>query len=246
MTFTHRITRGHLARHVAQRAQVGTEYAILDIAQDFLLADLHQRGVLDELVVFKGGTALRKHFSGATGRFSVDLDFAVASIADDREAAASLLAEQIDGTTHESFQYSTSEHRGRWSVQVDSELVPGLPLPPLKLDVGPPTWLAATPRPFLPTNIHDRYDFELPDIAVIQLTENIAEKIARLTRMSTARDAADLWWAATTPPYSNFDRELVWGVPRMLDRSSQDERMCSWQRIEGSSRRSLRLRRCSS
>ncbi len=82
-------------------------------------------------------------------------------------------------------------------------------LPPLKLDVGPPAWLAATPRPFVPTNIHARYDVALPDVAVIQFAENLAERIARLTRVSTARDAADLWWAATTTPHSNSDRKLV-------------------------------------
>lgn len=196
-----------------QRAPVGTAYAVLDIAQDFLLADLHQRGVLDELVVFKGGTALRKHFSGANGRFSVDLDFAVASIADDREAVAGLLAEQIDGTAHKSFRYSTAEHRGRWSVGVDSDLVSDLALPPLKLDVGPPTWLVATPRPFVPTNIHARYDFALPDVAVIRFAETSPRR-SRVSRVCPRRETPPACGGLRRPPLTRTSTGNWYGSSR--------------------------------
>ncbi len=53
-----RITTGWLARHTPQ-GPGGRQAALIDIAQDLLLARLHQRGVFDHLV-FKGGTALRK------------------------------------------------------------------------------------------------------------------------------------------------------------------------------------------
>ena len=43
----------------------------------------------------------------------------------------------------------------------------------------------------------------------MRLEELMSEKIARLNRSSTARDAWDLVWIATTSPYSNFDRDLV-------------------------------------
>jgi predicted nucleotidyltransferase component of viral defense system len=49
---------------------------------DLLLRHLSERGVLT-LVAFKGGTALRKVYAGAGGRFSTDLDFSVASLDDD-------------------------------------------------------------------------------------------------------------------------------------------------------------------
>ena len=37
----------------------------------------------------------------------------------------------------------------------------------------------------------------------------MAEKIARLTRRTPARDVYDLVWLATTSPHSGFDRALV-------------------------------------
>ena len=45
----------------------GREAAIVDIAQDLLLRELAHEGILDTLA-FKGGTALRKLWAGATGR----------------------------------------------------------------------------------------------------------------------------------------------------------------------------------
>lgn len=49
------LTRGHLARHTPRGAGAqGQDAAIVDIAQDLLLRDLHVRGVLDPLA-FKGG-----------------------------------------------------------------------------------------------------------------------------------------------------------------------------------------------
>jgi predicted nucleotidyltransferase component of viral defense system len=41
----------------------GRDAAVIDIAQDLLLRDLHERGSLDALV-FKGGTSLRKLYAG--------------------------------------------------------------------------------------------------------------------------------------------------------------------------------------
>ncbi len=41
------------------------------------------------------------------------------------------------------------------------------------------------------------------------LAENMAEKIARLTRRTPARDVYDLVWIATNSPHSSFDRTAV-------------------------------------
>ena len=79
----------------------------------------------------------------------------------------------------------------------------------IKLDVGPPCWLEPELRPFVPVSTHERYGFRLPSIPTMRLEEILGEKIARLTRTSTARDASDLVWAATTSPHSGFDRDLV-------------------------------------
>ena len=48
-----------------------------------------------------------------------------------------------------------------------------------------------------------------PNIPVMALEENMAEKIARLTRRTPARDVYDLVWIATNSPHSNFDRMTV-------------------------------------
>lgn len=63
----HRLTPGYVARHLPPASCVGPDIARLDIAQDFLLADLADSGAV-ELVVFTGGTALRKLFAGGQSR----------------------------------------------------------------------------------------------------------------------------------------------------------------------------------
>jgi predicted nucleotidyltransferase component of viral defense system len=58
------LTAGWIARHTPPGAGVdGRDAAVIDIAQDLLLRELHLRGVLDRLV-FKGGTSLRKLYAG--------------------------------------------------------------------------------------------------------------------------------------------------------------------------------------
>src|SRR6476660_5532034 len=88
---THQLTPGYIARHVPPQSRLGREVAILDIAQDFLLTHLQDRGVFD-LVTFKGGTALRKLFAGAQGRFSTDIDLAAVEVDIDRVSLAAVVA----------------------------------------------------------------------------------------------------------------------------------------------------------
>ena len=57
----HALTLGYVARHVPPASRIGIDVAVLDIAQDFLLAHLAERGVLGDFAIFKGGTALRFH-----------------------------------------------------------------------------------------------------------------------------------------------------------------------------------------
>ena len=56
--------------------------------------------------------------------------------------------------------------------------------------------------------IHSRYGGPLPQLPVVDLAENVAEKIARLNRRSPARDAYDLAWVARTPGV-DLDRSLI-------------------------------------
>lgn len=131
------VTVGWIARHTPKGAGAGgREAAILDIAQDLLLRELHETGALDALV-FKGGTALRKLYAGNQGRFSLDLDFSLAVPADP-EAVVFDLVSAIDGANIGPFAYGVSERRGKWSLTVASPFSDGDATLSSKLDVSPP------------------------------------------------------------------------------------------------------------
>lgn len=203
-----RLTEGHLLRHAPAQSPQGRDAAVIDIAQDLLLRHLADQGVL-ALVAFKGGTALRKVYAGAAGRFSTDLDFAVASPHDDPDTVIGLLAETIHGTHLGPFTYQVEQRRGRPTIVYQSDLGPD-PTGALqsKIDVGPPPWLTPTERAWVEVPIHNRYGGPLPLLTVVNLAENVAEKIARLNRRSPARDAYDLVWVARTPGL-DLDRPLI-------------------------------------
>lgn len=157
-----RLTPGHLLRHAPAQSPQGRDAAVIDIAQDLLLRHLAEQGVLS-LVAFKGGTALRKVYAGAAGRFSTDLDFAVASLDDDPDAVVSLLVETIHGTRLGPFDYKVEQRRGRHTIIYNSDLGPD-PTGVLqsKVDVGPPPWLAPIERTWVQVPIHNRYGGPLP------------------------------------------------------------------------------------
>lgn len=180
----------------------GIDVAILDIAQDFLLAHLAGRSIFD-LVTFKGGTALRKLFAGVQGRFSTDIDLAAVESAVDRNVLADIVAAECDAALGP-FAFSSTKIRGRWQISVNSEF--GNPSLTMKLDVGPQCWLKPQTRSFITVPTMARYGFNPPALHCMHLEEVLAEKIARLARKATARDAFNLVWAAQTSPYSQFDR----------------------------------------
>ena len=200
-----RITPGWLARHTPQ-GPGGRQAALIDIAQDLLLAQLHQQGIFDHLV-FKGGTALRKLYAGNAGRFSTDLDFSVRNLDDEPEAVTALLRREIDGQDIDGFRYSVEDHRGRAQVRYETPLG-GVGNLTTKLDIGPAPWLPPDERGWVRLPVHAAYNLP-PAIPVMSLAENMAEKIARLTRRTPARDVYDLAWISSTSPHSGFDRALV-------------------------------------
>jgi predicted nucleotidyltransferase component of viral defense system len=203
-----RLTQGHVLRHAPAQSPLGRDAAVIDIAQDLLLRHLSERGVLT-LVAFKGGTALRKVYAGAAGRFSTDLDFSVATLDDDPATVIRLFVDEIDGTHLGPFTYGIDNRRGRYAITYQSELGPdpGGQLQS-KIDVGPPPWLVPSERLWVNVPIHTRYGGSLPVLPVVDLAENVAEKIARLNRRSPARDAYDLVWVARTPSL-DLDRSLI-------------------------------------
>lgn len=205
------VTEGWIGRHTPRNAQAGgRDAAIIDIAQDLLLRDLHGRGALDGLV-FKGGTALRKLYAGNQGRFSTDLDFSLAGIADDPDDVVLELIAAIEGTEIGPFAYSVLERRGKWSLIVDSPFNEDRSDLSSKLDVSPAVWMNPVRRGWVPMSVHSTYgDPPLPELQAIRMEENLAEKISRLNRTTTARDMYDLAWiAAHHHDIGGIDRDLV-------------------------------------
>jgi hypothetical protein len=134
------------------------------------------------------------------------LDLSAVEPNTDRRAIAELVAQECDVTLGP-FLFRPSEARNRWRIQVSSPL--GNPSASIKLDVGPPCWLQPEERDFVPTPISSQYGFALPSLPSMRLEEILAEKVARLSRLSAARDASDLVWAATTAPHFRFSHDLV-------------------------------------
>ncbi|MEG2531330.1 MAG: nucleotidyl transferase AbiEii/AbiGii toxin family protein, partial [Raoultibacter sp.] len=192
------IQPGHIARHTPRNAGAqGREAAVIDIAQDLLLQRLSQTGSLDNVAI-KGGTAIRKLYAGKEGRFSLDLDFSVAGLNADRNLIAKVFAESAEGLVIGPFTYGISERRGKWSITFASRFV-GEHTLATKLDFSPAPWMEPVLRSWIPLPIHAQYGEALPAIKTVRLEENIAEKIARLNRTTTARDMYDLAWIMSTP-----------------------------------------------
>jgi len=204
------VTVGWIGRHTPKGAGAGgREAAILDIAQDLLLRELHEAGALDALV-FKGGTALRKLYAGNQGRFSLDLDFSLSAPADP-EAVVLDLVSAIDGTGIGPFTYGVSERRGKWSLTVTSPFGDADATLSSKLDVSPPVWLDPVRRGWVAMAVHSTYGTPpLPALQAIRMEENLAEKISRLNRTTTARDMYDLAWVAQNQrDLGGLDSDLI-------------------------------------
>ena len=225
------LTLGHVLRHAPSKGGGGLEAAVVDIAQDLLLRDLDESGVIDHLA-FQGGTALRKLYAGSAGRFSTDLDFSVRSAGEDMGAVVELLVEAIEGTECGPFRYGIRHRRGKPYMTIESDLG-NLETLTCKLDVNPPPWLPTERRSWAPMPIHARYGGPLPELNVIQIEENIAEKIARLNRVTPARDAYDLVWIMRNRPRLGraLDLDLIRRLAVMkawVDKSGVRTAMHTW------------------
>ena len=194
------ITEGYLVRHYQGR-RGGRSPAIIDIAQDHLLHLLAREGVFELGIALKGGTAVRKCWAGNAGRFSTDLDFAGVE-----NASAELIAELVDGAQVDQFGFGIEELDGTRRMRLVITAPFGELDVPARLDLGRrPLWLPAQRMAILPFPIHERYEFDLPQLPTARLEETIAEKLARFRRDSLARDLYDLAWTASRP----FDEALV-------------------------------------
>ena len=195
-----RVTEGYLSRHYQGRSG-GREPALLDIAQDHALSQLHDHGLFDLGVVLKGGTALRKFRAGNAGRFSTDLDFAC-----EDDATAGLVLDTLDGAEIDGFSFQLEDREGDRRAYLRVGTPFGTPSIPAKVDISiRGVWLSPDLAEMVPLPIHKRYDVTLPAIPVMRLEEVMAEKLARYRRSSLARDLYDLAWCADRP----FDQALV-------------------------------------
>lgn len=185
------ITDGYLRRHVAQYRGAGDALVIglLDVVQTYILEALRREGFFERGLVFKGGTALRKFFLGATGRFSTDLDFAV-------DPESRLLEETLLWLSEGSELFDVSfrvdlidDRRG--------ELQGSTPLGDIEIrsivefsDRG--TWLP--PLLCLPKDFafYPGLEFALEPIPIAALHEILSEKLAAVWRRQHARDVYDL------------------------------------------------------
>ncbi len=152
-----RITEGHLVRHY-QGVKGGRDAALLDIAQDHVLHLLHEAGLFDRGLVFKGGTALRKFRAGNAGRFSTDLDFAAPS----EELALSAL-QALDGVEVDGFAFGVrnlGDDGRRGDLTISTPF--GTPRLGAKVELARHV-LSLEPEHLRPVllPIHDRCDFGL-------------------------------------------------------------------------------------
>jgi uncharacterized protein len=201
-----RITEGHLARHY-QGLRGGRDAALLDIAQDHALHVLHNSGLFDRGLVFKGGTALRKFRAGNAGRFSTDLDFAAPA---DEVALAALHA--LDGVDIDGFAFAIDnlgDDGRRGDLIVDTPF--GRPQLGAKVELAR-HHLSLDPDTLNPVRlpIHDRYDFTLQPTPVVRVEEAVSEKLARYRRVSLARDLYDLQWFATSGALDEVLTRRLW------------------------------------
>ena len=175
--------------------------ALIDIAQDHALHLLHDAGLFDLGLVFKGGTALRKFRLGTAGRFSTDLDFAVGE-----HGLAELLFERLHEASIDGFTFTVEQLVPARRALLRIESAFGSPAIPARIDIThelpwlPPDLIDPVVMP-----IHRAYGIPLRPTAVIRLEELLAEKLARYRRDSLARDLYDLAWFSTRA----FDEALV-------------------------------------
>jgi len=196
-----RITEGYLTRHY-QGIRGARDAALLDIAQDHALFHLHNVGLFERGLVFKGGTALRKYRAGSTGRFSTDLDFAAPDDALAIDTLAAIEDVDIDGFHFKAVDLGDDGRRA--TLIIDTPF--GRPQLAAKIELAryPLSLPLEVLSPIL-MPIHAIYSFAMPALPVVNQNEAIAEKLARFRRVDLARDLYDLAWYAERP----FNESLV-------------------------------------
>ena len=177
---------------------VGQSY--LEFAQEHFLAWMAQEGLFSGArpVIFKGGTALRKFKFGLAGRFSVDLDFT----SEDAGYAEYVLDSLNAGVTFSGVTFRLSDLdrpalKGTWYAKAEgiSRETSGAKLDfSLRPTLYPPEF---RPRAEIPGVERRFLGFDPVNPPLMNIVENVSEKLARFRRQIKGRDLYDL--AALAP-----------------------------------------------
>ncbi len=185
------MTEGAFRRY-AHAAGANREIALLDVAQDYVLEYMRRSDLFEETLIFKGGTALRKYVFGASGRFSVDLDFALRS---DDPTDADLVLDLLDGAEFAGVRITLERRRGMAAMlRLDTPLGPIVESAAVSIRPQRP-WLPPRERAPQPFDFLDRGlipEFQRAPLPVLDPREMAAEKIAAFWRRHAARDLYDL------------------------------------------------------
>lgn len=191
------ITQGQLRLISRHYAGHGEPYAFLELAQEHFLLWMMREGLFDigpEDVVFKGGTAIRKYRLGLRGRFSTDLDFAIADGAYADHIITSLDQGLIDleGVRFRATSIDLPAAKAQCIAVVDGlgetmeAKIEFTRRPTLLMPTMPET------RPDIPGFSPQLIGFDLPLVPLMRLEENLSEKLARFRRIIRSRDLYDL------------------------------------------------------
>ena len=214
-----------------------------EIILTFLLELLSDRGILNRLA-FKGGTCLRKIFTGSQGRFSTDLDFTRIAEHDHEEVILAML-EPFEQPFHgiqfaiPDQAYYESENGLSWGVNPTHSHGWNQGGSEIKLQISrreTPT-LPTERRPQIAQSYFRVLPFVPAQILCLAFAEILAEKIRACYQRNKVRDMYDLAVFATRPLNQALIRRLVvlklWQVrdtfdPARLMQKFEDGRDFDW------------------
>ncbi|HEX9839554.1 MAG TPA: nucleotidyl transferase AbiEii/AbiGii toxin family protein [Anaerolineales bacterium] len=196
------LTRAQIQR-LAQRHGIGVQAQERDYIQHLLLFLLYSKS---QLLVFKGGTALRIAYKG--NRYSEDLDFnGPANVASIKELWQGALRDLRDFGVNAEIRYEWQSEVGySFDVSYQGPLYDGRDRTKgkVRVDISTRQEKIDTQREL----VTSEYDDIRPFVATVISPEHLlAEKVRALFMRSKARDVYDIW--LLTSQGIRMDRDLV-------------------------------------
>lgn len=173
--------------------------AYLEHAQEYFLKWMDEEELFDDALgtALKGGTAIRKFHLGHDGRFSTDLDFAIR----EKSVGAHVLMSLNKGFEYGGVRFRLegrpyeegNEDHARWSASVPDVAALGSTIV-AKLDFSRHgVWLPYQHKARATIQTIDAATLGFDPVCppLVDLRENLAEKLARFRRVPLARDVYD-------------------------------------------------------